>query len=841
MTAMIIKSRKQLPLLVSDKDTILPVLPIKSTVLLPGEKHVVQLALKENLEMLREVMDGDNQLIVSYSPRPAGENGGIDLSEVSLLAQVESARPGSSGSRMVTLNAVRRVALTEIRQITPYLTAAYLETTQGEEEGKQIRWDIDSLLELVSRLTALNHDYPPEMIGGLQDLAASPGEFADRTASLLHIQPYDKQEMLEAVELADRLETLRRILTEEVEKTALSLQIDKRVGESLERKKRETFLRQQLMEIRRELGEEFVEEDLSRLFHNKIRANRALPQEVADRLLFEADRLKHISSSSAEYGAIKNYLELALSLPWSTPPVPASDLPAVDKKISAEYYGSTQIREQVLEYLAVWQSSRELQDLPVLCLAGPVGTGKASLVKAIADAMGRRFVRINGTSLTTMEDIKGGHRTEVGAGPGYLIRAIIEAATFDLVVFIEDLEYVIESGDTNALLALFEAVDPRHNRRFVDNYVGIPFDFSRILFVLGISYMDDFPEPFMHHLEMVEMPGYIEREKVVITKRHILPKLYKRYGLSRSELKFSDRALTRIIRQYTMEAGLIGLQQQLEKIYRKATRRKASGEECKIALTESNVDQFLGTQQFIPEKATSKPEIGVATGLAWTGAGGDLMLIEGLKMRGTGQVIFTGSLGEIMKESIQAAHSFVRARAETLGIDHNDFAGFDIHIHFPMGAIPKDGPSAGMTVSLVIASVMAERPIRNDVAITGEVTLRGKVLPVGGIKEKVSAAYRAGIFTIILPKENEKDIKNIPREIVRKTRFIFIESVDELFEQALLDFTPSSYTLEKLFAEEVSKARRRSAARKPRRQPSRPPARRPTAGKRPHQRRPKNG
>ncbi|MDD4052238.1 MAG: magnesium chelatase domain-containing protein, partial [candidate division Zixibacteria bacterium] len=340
--------------------------------------------------------------------------------------------------------------------------------------------------------------------------------------------------------------------------------------------------------------------------------------------------------------------------------------------------------------------------------------------------------------------------------------------------------------------------------------------FSRILFVLGISYMDNIPEPFVHHLEMVEMPGYIEREKIVITKRHILPKLYKRYALTRSELKFSDRALTRIIRQYTMEAGLIGLQQQLEKIFRKATRRKASGEACKIALTESNVEQFLGTQQFIPEKATSRPEIGVATGLAWTGAGGDLMLIEGLKMRGTGQVIFTGSLGEIMKESIQAAHSFVRARADALGIDHNDFANFDIHIHFPQGAIPKDGPSAGMTVSLVIASVMAERPIRNDVAITGEVTLRGKVLPVGGIKEKVSAAYRAGIFTIMLPKENEKDIKDIPREIVRKTRFIFIETVDELFEQALLDFTPSTFTLEKLFAEEVKKARRRNTARKTR-------------------------
>lgn len=832
MAAMIIKSRKQLPLLVSDTDAILPVLPIKSTVILPGEKHVVQLANKENLAMLETIMETDNRVIVSYSPRPTGENGGIDLSEISVLAQVESAQPASGGSRLVTLVGMRRVALTDIHQTLPYLTALFAEIAENVERDQPPRLDVDGLMELVSRLAQLDHDYPPELISGLQDLTASPGKFADRAASSLHIQPSDKQEILDAIDIADRLETIRRLLAEEVEKKALSMQIDKRVSESLDKKKREVFLRQQLMEIRRELGEEFVEEDLSRLFHNKIRANRAVPQEIADRLLFEADRLKHISSSSAEYGSIKNYLELVLSLPWDAPPAEAYDLVAVEKKINSEYYGSTAIKEQVLEYLAVWQSSRELQDLPVMCLAGPVGTGKASLVKAIADAMGRRFVRINGTSLTAMEDIKGGPRSEVGAGPGYLIRSIINAGSFDLVVFIEDLEYVIESEDSNALLALFEAVDPRHNRHFTDNYIGIPFDFSRILFILGISYMDNIPEPFLHHLEMVEMPGYIEREKIVITKRHILPKLYKRYALTRTELKFSDRALTRIIRQYTMEAGLIGLQQQLEKIFRKATRRKASGEVCKIALTESNVDQFLGTQQFIPEKATSRPEIGVATGLAWTGAGGDLMLIEGLKMRGTGQVISTGSLGEIMKESIQAAHSFVRARADTLGIDHNDFASFDIHIHFPMGAIPKDGPSAGMTVSLVIASVMAERPIRNDVAITGEVTLRGKVLPVGGIKEKVSAAYRAGLFTIMLPKENEKDIKNIPREIIRKTRFIFIETVDELFEQALLDFTPSTFTLEKLFAEEVKKARRRNTARKTRVKAARKPAARKSSRRR---------
>ncbi|MDD4052696.1 MAG: LON peptidase substrate-binding domain-containing protein, partial [candidate division Zixibacteria bacterium] len=424
---MIIKSRKQLPLLVSDTDTILPVFPIRSTAILPGEKHIVQLANKENLAMLDAITGKDDQVIVSYSPRPADENGGIDLSEISVMAQVESSQPASGGSRLVTLVGLRRVALIDIRQVLPYLTASYSEIAENEEPDQKPRLDIDGLTELVARLSQLDRDYPQDMIAKLQDLTASPGKFADRVASSFHLQPHEKQEILDGVDIADRLATIKRLLGDEVEKKALSMQIDKRVSESLEKKKREVFLRQQLMEIRRELGEEFVEEDLSRMFHNKIRANRAVPQEIADRLLFEADRLKHISSSSAEYGAIKNYLGVVLSLPWDMPPAEPYDLVTVDKKINSEYYGSTAIKEQVLEYLAVWQTSRELQDLPVMCLAGPVGTGKASLVQAIADAMGRRFVRINGTSLTAMEDIKGGSRSEVGAGPGYLIRSIINA------------------------------------------------------------------------------------------------------------------------------------------------------------------------------------------------------------------------------------------------------------------------------------------------------------------------------------------------------------------------------------------------------------------------------
>jgi len=806
---MILKPRKK-PLLDSGQaEKKLPVLPLRSAIIFPGEIHTIQMGRKENLELLRAVADQDDYLVLSFSPHSMTGGGSPRLSQVGVLARVQSIKPAVAKSKMVTIEGIRRVALVDILTSVPYVEAQVAEVVEGFEDGEPLEEHLSEITHLISSLIRIDNRYSHELIYNLEMNRPSPSAFADRMGAMVHFQLSDKQAVIDAIDISDRLEILIQLLKDEIEKHRLSIDIETRVTESLERKKRESFLRQQLKEIRRELGEEYIEEDPSKTFRKKIKDNPDLPAEISNRLLLETDRLSHLSSSSAEYGSIRNYIEFVLSLPWNGKPLEPFDLVEVEKAINREYYGLSHIKEQVLEYLSMRQMSRDTRELPILCLAGAVGTGKASLVKAISSAMGREMIRINGTSLIIAEDIKGTPRNEIGAGPGELVRAIQRAGSFDLVIYLEDLEYVIESEDTNALLALLEAVDPRHNGNFIDSFMGVPVDLSRVLFVLGIT-SEDFPEPFLHRLEMVEMTGYIEREKIVITKRHILPKLYKRYGLTRSELRFTDKGLARIIRQYTMEAGLIGLQQQLEKIYRRTTRKKAACEVCKYVVKENNVDQYLGTPQFIPEKAMSKPEIGVANGLAWTGAGGDLMLIEGLKMRGTGQVFTTGSLGEIMKESIQAAHSFVRSRAELLGIDHNDFVNFDIHIHFPMGAIPKDGPSAGATVSLVVASVMAERPINNEIAMTGEVTLRGRVLPVSGVREKVAAAYRAGIHKIILPKENRKDIKDIPREIVRKTAFVFIETVDELFEQGLLDFTPSSYTLEKIFVEEIEKAKKRS-------------------------------
>jgi len=483
----------------------------------------------------------------------------------------------------------------------------------------------------------------------------------------------------------------------------------------------------------------------------------------------------------------------------------------VAKVLSTQYYGPTTLKEQIMQRLSVRKLLGGVNEGPTLCLTGAPGTGKASLAKAIAKAMGKEFIRISVGGIQDVSEIKGSSRTFLGAMPGKIVRTLRNGGSADPVVLIEDIDYFNMDNDSSVNMALLEVIDSRWNSHFLDSYIGVPFDLSKVFFICSVRSFEEIPEQFIPRLDILELPGYIEREKIVISRKYIIPSLLKKHGLLKSEVIFQTKALTSVISNYTMEAGLVGFSQQIEKICRKIALEKSERPKKSWPITETNLESYLGSPIFIPEKAETRPEIGIATGLAWTGAGGDLMFIEGLKMKGEGGITTTGSLGEVMRESIQAAHSYVRSKADTLGIDFNDFNDFDIHIHFPSGAIPKDGPSAGITVCLVIASLLAERPIRNDIAMTGEVTLRGRVLPVGGIKEKISAAYRAGIYQVAIPKENRKDLKELPKEILRKTTFHFIARVDELFELCLLDFTPSAYTLEKIFAEEIEKARKKGS------------------------------
>lgn len=556
-------------------------------------------------------------------------------------------------------------------------------------------------------------------------------------------------------------------------------------------------------------AENFSKENEVKRLKTLIKDSSHLPPEAVARATIEADRLSQLSTASAEYGVTKIYLDWLLSLPWGRRTPENYEISGVEKVLSSEYYGPDYLKEQILQRLSVRKLQGGAIDGPTLCLIGAPGTGKASLAKAIAHALGKEFIRISVGGISEVAEIKGTTRTLLGAFPGKIIRALKDAGMCDPVILIEDIDYFNVDNDSSVNMALLEALDTRKNSRFMDSYLGVPFDLSKVFFICSIRSFEDIPEQFLPRFDIVEIPGYIEKEKIVISKQYIIPNLLKKHGIAKSGLKFTGKALSKIISNYTQEAGLLGFSQQIEKICRRIALEKLKKTKRSWTVNEKNIESYLGPAYFIPERAESLPEIGTAAGLAWTGAGGELMFIEGLKMKGSGEIITTGSLGEVMKESIQAAHSYVRSKADILGIDFNDFHEFDVHIHFPSGAIPKDGPSAGITVCLVIASVMSERPIRNDIAMTGEVTLRGRVLPVVGIKEKISAAYRAGIYHVALPKENRKDIKELPKEILRKTKFTFIERVDELFEICLLDFTPSSYTLEKVFAQEIERTKRK--------------------------------
>lgn len=807
---MIIKAKRRLPIVVSDRENHLPVLPLYTAVLFPGMMLTVHVGRPSSLKIIDSCLSNNSELVVSYSPAGTARTNHAEVCQVGVIAAVRDCRSGPGGSKVVTIEGLKRIVLDRIVSEEPFLVAAVNELQQPDLVGRNIGSSMDEAQNLVGEITRLDPAHSAEQLYILDLHKTDPSLLADRVASVFNFPLEARQQLLAEIDLKSRYEYLLKHLKAELNRVVLVHNIEKSAKENIEQEREEQFLRQQLREIKRKLGDEFAEEKEAARIKNQIKKMSNLPEEVVTRAIIEADRLSQLSTASAEYGVTKNYLDWLLSLPWGTCTPEEYKISEAERILSRDYYGPVSVKEQILQRISVRKLLGGVNEGPTLCLVGGPGTGKASLAKAIARCLGKEFVRISVGGISDVAEIKGTPRTFLGAFPGKILRTIREVGRCDPVVLIEDIDYFNMDNDSAVNMALTDAFDVRKNSRFLDRYLGVPFDLSSAFFICSVRSWEEIPEQFIPRLEIIELPGYIEREKIVISKKYIIPDMLKKHGIKRTELKFTDQALSKIISAYTQEAGLLGFSQQIEKISRKVAMAKAQNGKPAWKIDVKNLESYLGPTVFIPEKAEIAPEIGIAAGLAWTGSGGDIMFIEGLKMKGDGQIITTGSLGEIMRESIQAAHSYVRSKADMLGIDADDFNQFDIHIHFPSGAIPKDGPSAGITVCLVIASVMAERPIRNDIAMTGEITLRGKVLPVGGVKEKISAAYRTGIRNVAIPKQNQKDIKELPKEIIRKTKFTFVDRVDELFELCLLNFTPSAYTLEKLFAEEMKKAKKKN-------------------------------
>ncbi len=810
---MIRKSKSHIPIAASEGSPIIPVIATETSVLFPGETASLQLWQAEDLALVKK-FSGKKQLVGAvYCIGWDSAARDYDLCQIGTAAEILSVTDAPGDSQLVTLQGIRRIILSTVKRKKPYLTAKVNFVDQPSSTTDRTRALAEEIIETLEKKSGLNPHFLEAVVNTARLNIDDLGRFADRIANLIYFPVESRQQILETIRIDARLRRLLGLIKQE---SHLRGRAGSRTRENISENNDESVYN----EGRPITGNKYFEpmsrsskESVFQILKNKAKRNKNIPLEVYDRCLIEIDRLGHLSTASAEYGTTRQYIDWLLGIPWNVCGRKNYDLKRVEKDINREFYGSHSIKKRILERIAVRRLLGDMSDGPILCLAGAAGTGKASLAKAIALAMGKKFARISVGGIDDVADIKGTSRTYIGAAPGIIIRTLKETGRTDSVILIEDIDYFAEDTNSSLPMSLLEAIDPRYNSRFLDNYIGVPIDLSRTFFICSAKSSEQIPEIFSHRFETIELPGYIEKEKIHIAKKYLIPGLLKKHGLRKNDIVFSENGLQIIIRNYTLEAGLLKFKRRLERICRQVAREKATKSKKVWMVNEKTVESFLGTPQYIPEKPEKSPEIGVAIGLAWTGLGGDLMTIEGLKMKGSGEVISTGSLGDVMKESIQAAHSYVRSKADILGIDHSDFDNFDIHIHFPSGAIPKDGPSAGVAVCLAIASVMAERPIRNDVAMTGEVTLRGKVLQVGGLVEKISAAYRAGIRKVFVPKENKKDLKDLPDDILKKTKFIFIETVDEIFAKGLLDFVPSNYTLEKIFAEEMEKAKNRKKIR----------------------------
>ncbi len=799
----------------------LAIIPLRSTIIFPGCVETVQITMPPNQLLLHELKETPTD--VALVPLREGRDSltvGTDLESIGVVARPIVLQQSKDNSYSVTFEASRRIRFLKLIDSAPFGRGEFAEI--GSSSDVALERTIEKVFAYAVRVLTTDSHYSPEVYEIFKANRGDVDRFVDVVSHHLHFPFAEKRALLQSLALKERVFHLLDLLSEECQRLELEEELKHKVEDSISQTQRELFLRAKLKEIRRELGEEVEDDNAAQTYRRRVSLMDNAPVEVREQLFLETERLKVLSPASAEFGSIKRYLDWLLEIPWNRYTPHDYKIPEVEKTIEENYFGGRDIKERITEYLATRQLTQNVA-APVLCLAGPSGTGKASLANAIAHSLNRKLVRFSVAGFVSPAELRGEPHTLEGAMPGKIVRSLIDCHSMDPVFLIEDLEKLCaDEQRVSIALAFLDLIDPRQNRKFFDDYVALPLDLSHVIFIFSVRSTEGVPDSLLERMEIVEFSGYVDREKITIVERHLIPSLLEHNGIQRSELVITTGAIKNLIRNYTMEAGLSQVKGRIETLCRKFSKAKAtSDKKTRWVISEDNLEKYFGTPLYIPEMAETKPEIGVAAGVAWTGAGGDIMMIEGLKMRGVGNVTCTGSLGDVMRESVQAAHSFVRSRSDQLGIHHEDFANFDIHIHFPQGAIPKDGPSAGVTISLVIASVMSDRAIRNDIAFTGEVSLRGKVLPVSGIKEKVAAAHRAGIYKMVLPAQNKKDIKDIPKELREQMEYIFIDHTDQLFEIALLDYDPRSASLQDLLVMEMRrrakehKPTKKSAARKP--------------------------
>jgi ATP-dependent Lon protease len=766
----------------------LPIIPLVSSVLFPNGVLSLQVGIDRNVRLLKGLGD-DQNLIAAFCQKSGDKENprAEDLSQIGVLAAIVQRLPLSSDRYQVFLQGRQRVELVQMLQSEPYFEGMLREIAP-RAIPKSVKTDnlMNKAMSLFEKLVESDSKYSNELLNILRmNMSEGPDTFADLLSSFVNFPLEEKQLLLETVNPVERLELLIDWIQRDLGKATFDKELQRTIQTSIDRRERETYLREQLRVIQDELGDTNSSEREADTYRDRVET-LPIAEEHKQTLRREVNRFGQLSPSSSDYAVIKGHLDTVFQIPWAEKTEDRLDLVRAEEILEERHHGLEKVKERVLEFLAVLKLKGDLKG-PILCFVGPPGVGKTSLGAAIADALGRKFVRMAVGGVTDESEIRGHRKTYIGAMPGKLIQSYIQVGVNNPLIMIDEIDKIGKDYRGDPASALLEVMDPKQNVAFVDRYLEIPFDLSHTLFISTANMLDTIPSPLRDRMEVIRLSGYTEREKLEIAKKHLIPELLENHGLTAANVTFHDDALLMVIRDYTAEAGVRNLERKLATILRKIARKVAGGsEEALYTVESSEIESYLGLPSYEHEFAERHPEVGVTTGLAWTQFGGEIMFIEATRMAGSGRTTVTGQLGDVMRESVTAAYSYVRSKAKDLDIDDKKFTENDIHIHFPAGAIPKDGPSAGVAIATCIASVMGDRPVRHDVAMTGEITLRGKVLSVGGVKEKVMAAQRANIKTVVLPEGNRKDLTEVPDEVKAGLNFVFAERVESVWKETLM-------------------------------------------------------
>jgi ATP-dependent Lon protease len=762
----------------------LPLLPLRGLLVYPSMVLHLDVGREKSVKALEQAMVDDSMILLcSQSEVNIEEPQKDDIYRIGTISKVRQMLKLPNGTIRVLVEGVVRAEIIEYIANANYYEVSVKELPEQETTDSEIDALMRTVLSQFEHYINLSKKVTPETLAAVSDID-EPGRLADVITSHLSLKIKDKQEILETVDVRERLEKLLNFLNNEREVLELERKISQRVKKQMEKTQKEYYLREQMKAIQKELGEkEGRAGEVEELRQQMEEAG--LPDKVREKVEKEIDRLEKMPATSAEGAVIRNYVDWLLALPWSKRTVDDLDLNKAEAILNEDHYGLEKPKERVLEYLAVQKLVQKMKG-PILCLVGPPGVGKTSIARSIARSLGRQFIRISLGGVRDEAEIRGHRRTYVGAMPGRIIQGLKNAGSNNPVMLLDEIDKMSMDFRGDPASALLEVLDPEQNSTFSDHYIELPFDLSNVMFITTANAVHNIPRPLLDRMEMLYIPGYTEIEKLQIALRYLLPKQIKEHGLKEDQLRVDEETLMKVIREYTREAGVRNLEQQVASLCRKAARAIVSGSTETVVIDTGNLSEFLGPAKYRVNLADEEDQVGAVNGLAWTEVGGDTLVIEVTIMPGTGKLTLTGKLGDVMKESAQAAFSYTRSRAKELNIPPDFHEKNDIHIHIPEGAIPKDGPSAGITMATALISALTNIPVSRSVAMTGEITLRGRVLPIGGLKEKSLAAHRAGVKKVLLPKDNEKDLLEIPEVIRKELTFIPVQQMEQVLEHALV-------------------------------------------------------